>query len=137
MMEIDDASDSMSGKFTPPDTLKTPAIITFKSAAYTAKRATNNRTSQRTLKGLISAENYHLYPPTVPTHQSIRASPSMYPSKRYCDITHLPAKYTDPNTRLRYANAYAFQRIRHLSADDIKATLALRNAHVTGPAELV
>ncbi len=44
------------------------------------------------------------------TYTNIESAPSFHPSsqKKYCDITGLPAPYTDPKTRLRYHNKEVF-----------------------------
>jgi len=42
----------------------------------------------------------------------------------------MQAPYTDPRTKLRYANAEVFKLIRSLPEDTIQGYLALRNAAV-------
>lgn len=42
----------------------------------------------------------------------------------------LQAPYTDPRTKLRYANAEVFKLIRSLPEDTIQGYLSLRNAAV-------
>ena len=59
---------------------------------------------------------------------TIEAPPSAYPPKKYCDITGLEAPYTDPQSRLRYANAAAFARARRMSDYVAAQHLALRRA---------
>ena len=54
----------------------------------------------------------------------------MYPPKKYCDITGLPALYTDPQTKLRYHDAAAFARVRELTPEEVQQYLAVRNANV-------
>eukprot|EP00879_Flechtneria_rotunda_P017181 GHRR01017994.1.p1 GENE.GHRR01017994.1~~GHRR01017994.1.p1 ORF type:complete len:161 (+),score=24.59 GHRR01017994.1:105-587(+) len=81
------------------------------------------------LRQLIAAENYGSVPVDVPTYVSIEAPPSMYPAKRYCDITGYVAKYIDPKTQLRYANPEAFRIARSLTPEDVQARLAVRNAN--------
>lgn len=81
----------------------------------------------RSAKNIINFENYHKYPPGQSNYQSIRSEPSMYPSPKYCDITHLIARYTDPVTRLHYHDAAAYEVIRSLSREEIKARLEARN----------
>ena len=54
----------------------------------------------------------------------------MLPQKKYCDITGLTSKYTDPKTGLRYHNAEIYQFIRTLSVPNVQAYLASRNAAV-------
>jgi len=61
---------------------------------------------------------------------SIEAPPSSYPPKKYCDLTGLPAKYTDPVTKLRYADAVVYERVRLLSPEAVQGYLALRRAQV-------
>ncbi|KAH9554223.1 hypothetical protein CY35_08G053400 [Sphagnum magellanicum] len=65
-----------------------------------------------------------------PKDVNIEAPPSMYPAKKYCDITGFEAPYTDPRTKLRYANTEVFKLIRSLPDDYIQGYLALRNAAV-------
>jgi INO80 complex subunit C len=62
---------------------------------------------------------------------SIEAPPSLYPPKKYCDVTGQPAKYTDPQTKLHYADAAAFAAVRRLSPEAVQARLALRRAAFT------
>ncbi|CAI5494971.1 unnamed protein product [Closterium sp. Naga37s-1] len=52
----------------------------------------------------------------------------MYPAKKYCDITGLEAPYTDPHSKLRYANPAAFAIARSLPHPHAQAFLALRGA---------
>lgn len=60
----------------------------------------------------------------------LRASPSQYPRKKYCDVSHYPAYYTDPSTRLHYCDALRFAVVRSLSREQINARLALRRAQL-------
>ena len=60
--------------------------------------------------------------------QSIKASPSLYPCKKYCDFSGFEAKYLDPKTRLRYCNTTVFGIIRQLTLDDIQLFLEVRRA---------
>lgn len=68
--------------------------------------------------------------PTV-TYTNIESAPSLHPSsqRRYCDITGLPAPYTDPKTRLRYHNGEIFGVIRTLAQGSAENYLAARGAH--------
>ncbi|CAI5470139.1 unnamed protein product [Closterium sp. Yama58-4] len=63
------------------------------------------------------------------SYVTIEAPPSMYPAKKYCDITGLEAPYTDPHSKLRYANPAAFAIARSLPHPHAQAFLALRGAH--------
>jgi|ERR1700735_1268032 INO80 complex subunit C len=46
----------------------------------------------------------------------IDAPPSLLPQKKYCDITGLESKYTDPKTKLRYHNTEVYAVIQTLPA---------------------
>lgn len=63
------------------------------------------------------------------TWTSIAAAPSLKPKKKYCDITGLPAKYTDPKTNLNYYNAEVYKLIRGLTTSQVQDYLALRGAN--------
>lgn len=63
------------------------------------------------------------------TYTSIAAAPSLRPKKKYCDVTGLPARYTDPKTGLHYYNAEVYQVIRTLGTSQIQEYLAARGAH--------
>lgn len=62
--------------------------------------------------------------------QNIECPPSIRPQKKYCDITGLEARYTDPKTGLRYHSAEIYQFIRTLSVPNVQAYLSSRNAAV-------
>ncbi|PSN67541.1 hypothetical protein BS50DRAFT_393926 [Corynespora cassiicola Philippines] len=65
------------------------------------------------------------------TYTNIESAPSFHPSsqRRYCDITGLPAPYTDPKTRLRYHNKEVFGTIRTMPSNVTEGYLAARGAH--------
>lgn len=62
------------------------------------------------------------------TYTNIESAPSMAPQKRYCDITGLPAPYTDPKTRLRYHNREVFAIIRSFPQGVAEQFLEARGA---------
>lgn len=62
----------------------------------------------------------------VPTHVTIRSGPSSLPPRKYCDVTGLPSKYTDPKTRLHYYSAAEYQQIKQRHTDTIKLMLEIR-----------
>lgn len=64
------------------------------------------------------------------TYTNIEAAPSLAHSKHYCDITGLPAPYTDPKTRLRYHDKEMFAVIRSLGQGAAEGYLEARGAHV-------
>ena len=65
------------------------------------------------------------------TYTNIESAPSLHPSsqRRYCDITGLPASYTDPKSKLRYHNGEVFNLVRTLGQHPTEAYLAARGAH--------
>lgn len=66
----------------------------------------------------------------APTFTNIEATPSMMPAKKYCDITGLEAKYTDPKTKLRYHDAEVYAVVKTMSVDAAQAYLSLRNSQI-------
>lgn len=87
-------------------------------------------TAWKSSRSLISAEHYDMIPPTTPTYLNIDAPPSMLPTKKYCDLTGLPAKYTDPITKLRYVSKEAFRKARKLHDHKVEEFLSLRHAQI-------
>ncbi|XP_042506828.1 INO80 complex subunit C [Macadamia integrifolia] len=82
------------------------------------------------LKQILQAENYQTFLFNEPNYVNIESPPSIYPSKKFCDITGFEAPYVDPRTNLRYANADVFKLIRSLPSEYVQRYLALRNAAV-------
>ncbi|MCJ1254557.1 chromatin-remodeling complex subunit ies6 [Lignoscripta atroalba] len=68
----------------------------------------------------------------VATYTNIESAPSLHPAhqKHYCDITGLPAPYTDPKTRLRYYDKEVFGVVRTLPQGVAEKYLEARGAHV-------
>ena len=68
----------------------------------------------------------------VATYTNVESAPSLHPAhqKHYCDITGLPAPYTDPKSRLRYYNKEVFDVVRHLPQGAAEKHLEARGAHV-------
>ena len=63
------------------------------------------------------------------TYTNIEATPSLSHPKHYCDITGLPAPYTDPKTGLRYHNKEIYQVIKNLPPGVAEQYLEARGAH--------
>jgi INO80 complex subunit C len=63
------------------------------------------------------------------TYTNIESAPSLAHAKHYCDITGLPAPYTDPKTRLRYHNKEVFGVVRSLGQGVAEQYLEARGAH--------
>ncbi|EWC44754.1 hypothetical protein DRE_06532 [Drechslerella stenobrocha 248] len=66
----------------------------------------------------------------APTYGNIDAAPSLHPAGHWCDLTGLPASYTDPKTKLRYANKEVYGVIRGLGQGVADQYLAVRGANV-------
>jgi len=82
------------------------------------------------LRHLLQAADASPMPPDCPNYLNIQSPPSIYPSKRYCDITGFEAPYMDPRTKLRYADPEVFKQIRMLPDEYVQRYLTLRNAAV-------
>lgn len=80
------------------------------------------------LKQIITGEECEEAPVCVPTYANIEAGPSVYPAKKYCDITGFEAPYTDPKTKIRYATAELYPVVRSLPTSVVQACLAIRTA---------
>ncbi|KAG0300639.1 INO80 complex subunit C [Dissophora globulifera] len=96
----------------------------FKRPGWSASKKTRN------LKQIIAAEKSKDWKISTPTYWNIEALPSMTPQKKYCDITGLEARYTDPKTRLRYHSTEVYQLIKTQPLSAVQQYLGLRNAAV-------
>lgn len=63
------------------------------------------------------------------TYTNIESAPSLAHTKRYCDVTGLPAPYVDPKSRLRYYNKEVFGFVRSLPQSVAEQYLEARGAH--------
>ncbi|BFZ01771.1 hypothetical protein BsWGS_04810 [Bradybaena similaris] len=87
----------------------------------------------KNLKQIIAAERVLPWGPDDVTYGSIDAPPSFKPAKKYSDISGLEARYTDPQTKMRYANADEYRRVRMLPGDIVAGCLHLRKANTLVP----
>lgn len=89
---------------------------------------------ERNLQKAVNANSFSGFgPATGPavTYTNIESAPSLHMAKKhYCDITGLPAKYTDPKTKLRYHNQEMFGVVRTLPPGGPDQYLAARGANV-------
>ncbi|XP_059161733.1 uncharacterized protein LOC131944870 [Physella acuta] len=96
--------------------------------------AGNKRTRVwKNLKQIVAAERALQWGPDDVTYGSIDAPPSFRPAKKYSDISGLEAKYTDPRTKMRYANSDEYRRVHLLPNDIITGCLQLRKANTLMP----
>ncbi|XP_070511786.1 INO80 complex subunit C isoform X1 [Cardiocondyla obscurior] len=106
----------------------------FKNRSFQQKfRQTSTSGKKRTwrsLKQVLAQERSLPWPATVKhcMYSSINAPPSFKPAKKYSDISGLPARYTDPQTKLYYATTEEFATVRSLPMDITAGYLALRGA---------
>ncbi|XP_030846248.1 INO80 complex subunit C-like [Strongylocentrotus purpuratus] len=84
----------------------------------------------KTLKQIITSERVQLHRPVGSTYSSIDAPSSRKPPKKYSDISGLPAKYTDPLTKLRYSTTEEFAQLRMFPQDIVNGLLSLRRANL-------
>ncbi|CAG8479743.1 10641_t:CDS:2 [Ambispora leptoticha] len=109
--------------YIPPLNLNT-VTKPFKNPHYKAPKKAKN------LKQILAAERLLNIPMDIPTYSNIEAPPSLHPQKKYCDITGLEAKYTDPKTRLRYHSSEVYKEIKQMSPGVVQDYLGVRNAAV-------
>ncbi|XP_026084250.1 INO80 complex subunit C-like [Carassius auratus] len=110
-----------------------PKCLPFKDPKFVhsgiggAAAGKKNRT-WKNLKQILAAEKALPWKISDPNYCSIDALPSMKPAKKYSDISGLPANYTDPQTKLRFASTEEFSYIRQLPTDVVTGYLTLRKA---------
>lgn len=116
----------------PSTTLGTGAVTPLQTNGH----ATHSNISQaaQNLATLVLEKNLQASMSSGPiaTYTNIESAPSLHPAhqKHYCDITGLPAPYTDPKTRLRYHNKEVFGVVRSLTQGQAEKYLEARGAHV-------
>ncbi|XP_042278613.1 INO80 complex subunit C [Thunnus maccoyii] len=108
-----------------PPPFKDPAFM--HSGIGGAAAGKKNRT-WKNLKQILALERTLPWKLNDPNYYSIDAPPSLKPAKKYSDISGLPANYTDPQTKLRFASSEEFSYIRLLPTDVVTGYLALRKA---------
>jgi len=97
----------------------------FKNPNYTTPR------KYKLLKQILLMDrNKTDIPIDAPLYSNIEAPPSVFPKKKYCDITGLKAIYTDPKTGLRYYDSTVYKYIQEQPQGTIQGYLGLRNAAV-------
>ncbi|XP_015601118.1 INO80 complex subunit C isoform X3 [Cephus cinctus] len=108
----------------PPPIFKNPTFQQkFRPISSSGKKRT-----WRSLKQVLAQERSLPWPSEVVHYSSINAPPSFKPAKKYSDISGLPARYTDPQSKLYYASTEEFATVRSLPMDITAGYLALRGA---------
>ncbi|CAD6264093.1 unnamed protein product [Miscanthus lutarioriparius] len=77
------------------------------------------------LRHLLQSADAFSMPPDRPNYMNIQSPPSIYPPKRYCDLTGFEAPYVDPRTKLRYADPEVFKQIRMLPDEYVQSRAAV------------
>ncbi|KAM9805291.1 INO80 complex subunit C [Syngnathus typhle] len=108
-----------------PPPFKDPSFM--HSGIGGAAAGKKNRT-WKNLKQIMVLERTLPWTLDDPNYYNIDAPPSLKPSKKYSDISGLPASYTDPQTKLRFTSTEEFSYIRLLPTDVVTGYLALRKA---------
>ncbi|XP_070768539.1 INO80 complex subunit C isoform X3 [Enoplosus armatus] len=108
-----------------PPPFKDPAFM--HSGIGGAAAGKKNRT-WKNLKQILVLERTLPWKLNDPNYYNIDAPPSLKPTKKYSDISGLPANYTDPQTKLRFTSSEEFSYIRLLPTDVVTGYLALRKA---------
>ncbi|ORX59061.1 hypothetical protein BCR36DRAFT_342771 [Piromyces finnis] len=97
----------------------------FKNAKYSTPK------KYKLLKQILMMDrNKTDVPIDAPLYMNIEAPPSVYPRKKYCDITGLKAIYTDPKSGLRYYDSTVYKYIQEQTQSTLQGYLGLRNAAV-------
>ncbi|KAJ4526238.1 hypothetical protein HRR83_001429 [Exophiala dermatitidis] len=135
------ATQNNSGASTPipttgatTDGAATPAYSSAASRPLNMAQATQSLSTlvlERNLQRAANGPQAGTAGPAV-TYTNIESAPSLHPAnhKHYCDVTGLPAKYTDPKTKLRYYNGEIFAVVRSLPQGAPDQYLAARGANV-------
>ncbi|KAI0516821.1 hypothetical protein F5B22DRAFT_606627 [Xylaria bambusicola] len=122
-MQIDENGLSTSGTSTPTQSANGSNL---QPNLAQASRSLSKLVLEKSLRPNASGANSTA--PTV-TYTNIESAPSLAHTRRYCDITGLPAPYLDPKSRLRYHDKEVFGFIRSLPHGSAEFYLEARGAH--------
>lgn len=115
----EDHSDRPSTSKDPPASSKQPS----QQQQSQSQAAKNKPRVWKSLKQVVTAER--LQPGA---YAALEAAPSLRPWRKYSDLSGLVAPYTDPKTKLRFANRHEYAMLRLLTADQVNGYLVLRRA---------
>ncbi|CAH0553830.1 unnamed protein product [Brassicogethes aeneus] len=108
--------------------VKTEPKPVFKVASFQQNKNPNKKRAWKSLKQIITSERALPWPEDVIHYSSINAPPSFKPAEKFSDLSGLHAPYTDPQTRLRFANKEEYATLTDLPMDITAGYLALRGA---------
>ncbi|XP_077300093.1 INO80 complex subunit C [Arctopsyche grandis] len=101
----------------------------FKVAKFEhTSKSNNKKRAWRSLKQILTMERALIWPDDAVLYYSINAPPSFKPNRKYSDISGLMAPYTDPYSKLFYANVDEYATIQKLPMDISAGYLQLRGA---------
>lgn len=126
------ATQNNSGASTPRH-LESDGTVTPLPNMAQATQNLSTLVLERNLQKAVSANgSMHVGATLGPavTYMNIESAPSLQNKKHYCDVTGLPARYTDPKTKLRYYNSEIFGVIRTFPPGVPDQYLAARGANV-------
>jgi INO80 complex subunit C len=129
------ATQNNSGVSTPAQAQSDAATGGSTTPAPNASRQPNIAHVDKSLSTLVLERNMNLKAAVAngpaATYTNIESAPSFHPNsqRRYCDVTGLPAPYTDPKTRLRYHNKEIFGLLRTMPTGAAESYLEARGAH--------
>jgi INO80 complex subunit C len=126
LTQDDESSTTTQGDNTPMDGADGPKAPNLAQASKSLSKLVLERNMAANAQA-----NAGRTPGTGPgaTYMNIESAPTLAPTKHYCDITGLPAPYTDPKTRLRYHNKEIFGVVRTLGQGVAEQYLEARGAH--------
>ncbi|XP_022905606.1 INO80 complex subunit C [Onthophagus taurus] len=114
---------------TPTEELNPEEKPVFKLTSFQmSAKVGNKKRMWKSLKQVISSERSLPWPEDYVHYSSINAPPSFTPAEKFSDLSGLPAPYTDPQTRLRFANKEEYATIVCLPMDITAGYLSLRGA---------
>ncbi|KAI0396278.1 hypothetical protein F5Y17DRAFT_128967 [Xylariaceae sp. FL0594] len=133
-MQVDDNGLSTSGTTTPAHAngngignVESNISSSAQPNLAQASRSLSKLVLEKTLRPNASGATTTSTPSV--TYTNVESAPSLAHTKRYCDITGLPAPYLDPKSRLRYHDKEVFSFIRSLPQGTPEAYLEARGAH--------
>ncbi|XP_070691792.1 INO80 complex subunit C [Pempheris klunzingeri] len=129
--EVKAVGTTDSGPAVPTESTAKPPPFkdpTFMHSGIGGAAAGKKNRTWKNLKQILALERTLPWKLNDPSYYNIDAPPSLKPTKKYSDISGLPANYTDPQTKLRFTSSEEFSYIRLLPTDVVTGYLALRKA---------
>lgn len=122
----DDTERPSTSKEPTPSSKQQPQPMAATPSTSTSQGATTARNKPRVWKSLKQVVTAERLQPGA--YAALEAAPSVRPWRKYSDLSGLEAPYTDPKTKLRYADRHEYARLRLLTADQVNGYLVLRRA---------